>query len=232
MSFSFRQSGFQFSAKMLSCMPDKYLAHMVDISRFFDMPDYLDDAQDITQKFVHMMHLNTKPTVLDQQQFDLFLQENGIPRNQIMARSVHDSFEPPRTAQQIVDMFKYDEFNYIGGKFGGAVIGSGSYFAMNGGHPTKYGDKPGCDSATIIAVYNPATARVIDYYELRRKMKSFSISHPEFVSRIGKFNTDKETNNASIYALVMGYNAISRHDNTRWNDTNLIIDRSALVVLK
>lgn len=34
MSPSYRLGGFQFSTKMLSCMPDKWLAHMVDISRF------------------------------------------------------------------------------------------------------------------------------------------------------------------------------------------------------
>ena len=205
----------------IAAMTDDQLAAAVIASRNVDMPNFLNDVPDPTQKFVYQVGLNGAPTVLDQQQFDQFLKQNNIPRSQIMSRSV--SGNGPYSAQQIINTFKYSELNYIGGKHGGQASGAGSYFDMNGGRNTSYGN------TTMQAVYNPATARVIDYHVLQRQAASFARSHPKFARAVGGFTAGRQ-GNASIYALAMGYNAISGGpvSSTYQN----IIDRSAVVVLK
>lgn len=209
----------------IASMTDDQLAQAVIDSRSVDMPNFLNDIPDQTQKFVYQVGLNGAPQVMDQQQFDQFLQQNNIPRSQIMARSVNGN--GPYTAQHIADMFKYSELTYIGGKQGGQASGAGTYFDMNGGGNTGYGY--GRNSTTIQAVYNPATARVIDYHKLQSQARSFAASHPKFAAAVGSFRAGGN-GNASIYALAMGYNAISGGpvSSTYQN----VIDRSAVVVLK
>ena len=186
------------------------------------MPNFLNDVPDQTQKFVYQVGLNGAPQVMDQQQFTQFMQQNNIPNYQVMARSVNANGS--YTAQQIVDTFKYSELNYIGGKKGGQMSGAGTYFDMNGGHSTSYGS-----GATIKAIYNPATARVIDYDVLKRRAATFARTHPKFARAVGGF-TNGKNGNASIYALAMGYNAISGGpiSSTYQN----VIDRSAVIVVK
>ena len=209
----------------IASMTDDQLAQAVIDSRSVDMPNFLNDIPDQTQKFVYQVGLNGAPQVMDQQQLDQFLQQNNIPRSQIMSRSV--SGNGPYSAQQITDMFRYSELTYIGGKQGGQASGAGTYFDMNGGGNTGYGY--GRTSATMQAVYNPATARVIDFHRLRSQARSFAASHPKFAAAVGSFRAGGN-GNASIYALAMGYNAISGGpvSSTYQN----IIDRSAVVVLK
>ena len=209
----------------IASMTDDQLAQAVIDSRSVDMPNFLNDIPDQTQKFVYQVGLNGAPQVMDQQQFDQFLQQNNIPRSQIMSRSV--SGNGPYSAQQITDMFRYSELTYIGGKQGGQASGAGTYFDMNGGGNTGYGY--GRTSATMQAVYNPATARVIDFHRLQSQARSFAASHPKFAAAVGSFRAGGN-GNASIYALAMGYNAISGGpvSSTYQN----IIDRSAVVVLK
>lgn len=206
----------------IASMTDDQLAQAVIDSRTVDMPNFLNDIPDQTQKFVYQVGLNGAPQVLDQQQFDQFLQQNNIPKKQIMSRSVNGDY--PYTAQHIADMFRYSELTYIGGKKGGQATGAGSYFDMNGGGGTGYGT-----GATLTAVYNPATARVIDFFKLKNQAVSFASSHPKFARAVGSFTAGRN-GNASIYALAMGYNAISGGpvSSTYQN----IIDRSAVVVLK
>lgn len=206
----------------IAAMSDDQLAQAVVSSRTVDMPNFLNDVPDQTQKFVYQVGLNGAPTVLDQQQFDRFLRQNNIPRSQIMARSVNGN--GPYNAQQIANIFKYSELNYIGGKHGGQASGAGTYFDMNGGGSTGYGY-----GATMTAVYNPQTARVIDFYSLRSRAAAFARSHPKFAAAVGSFSSG-QNGNASIYALAMGYNAISGGpvSSTYQN----IIDRSALIVVK
>ena len=206
----------------IASMTDDQLAQAVIDSRTVDMPNFLNDVPDQTQRFVYQVGLNGAPTVLDQQSFNQFMQQNGIPRRQIMSRSVDGN--GPYTAQQIANTFKYSELNYIGGKHGGQASGAGAYFDMNGGGGTGYGT-----GALITAVYNPQTARVIDFHALQRNARSFAASHPKFARAVGSFSTG-HNGNASIYALAMGYNAISGGpvSSTYQN----IIDRSAVVVLQ
>ena len=210
----------------IASMTDDQLAQAVIDSRSVDMPNFLNDVPDQTQKFVYQVGLNGAPQVMDQQQFDQFLQQNNIPRSQIMSRSV--SGNGPYSAQQITDMFRYSELTYIGGKQGGQMSGAGTYFDMNGGGSTGYGGY-GKTTATMQAVYNPATARVIDFHRLQSQARSFAASHPKFAAEVGSFRAGRN-GNASIYALAMGFNAISGGpvSSTYQN----IIDRSAVVVLK
>ena len=205
----------------IASMTDDQLAQTVIASRTVDMPNFLNDVPDQTQKFVYQVGLNGAPQVMDQQQFNQFMQQNNIPQSQVMSRSVNGN--GPYSAQQINDMFRYSELTYIGGKQGGQMSGAGTYFDMNGGGRTGYG------GATMQAVYNPATARVIDYHALQRQAAAFANSHPKFASAVGQF-TNGRNGNASIYALAMGYNAISGGPVSRSYQN--IIDRSAVVVLK
>lgn len=206
----------------VAAMTDDQLAQAVIDSRTVDMPNFLNDIPDQTQKFVYQVGLNGAPQVMDQQQFTQFMQQNNIPNYQIMARSVDANF--PLTAQQIADTFKYSELNYVGGKKGGQMSGAGTYFDMNGGRGTGYGS-----GATIKAIYNPATARVIDYHVLQRQAATFARTHPKFARAVGSF-TNGKNGNASIYALAMGYNAISGGPVS--SSYQNIIDRSAVIVLK
>lgn len=206
----------------IASMSDDQLAQAVISSRSVDMPNFLNDVPDQTQKFVYQVGLNGAPTIMDQQQFDQFLQQNGIPRSQIMSRSVNGN--GPYTAKQIADTFKYSELNYIGGKHGGQASGAGTYFDMNGGRNTGYGS-----GATMMAVYNPQTARVIDYNTLRNQAANFARSHPKFANAVGSFRAGSN-GNASIYALAMGYNAISGGPVS--HSYQNVIDRSAVIVVK
>ena len=206
----------------IASMTDDQLAQAVIDSRSVDMPNFLNDVPDQTQKFVYQVGLNGAPTVLDQQSFNQFMRQNGISQNQVMSRSVDSN--GPYSAQQIANTFKYSELNYIGGKHGGQASGAGAYFDMNGGGNTGYGL-----GETITAVYNPQTARVIDFHVLQRRASSFASSHPKFARAVGSF-TAGHNGNASIYALAMGYNAISSGPVSRTYQN--IIDRSAVVVLQ
>lgn len=206
----------------IASMTDDQLAQAYRDSRNVDMPNFLNDTPDQTQKFVYQVGLNGAPTVMDQQQFNQFMQQNNISRSEIMARSVNKN--GPYTAQHIADMFKYSELTYIGGKQGGQVSGAGTYFDMNGGGNTGYGN-----GTTIQAVLNPATARVISYNALQTRAQAFARSHPKFAAAAGSFSYGRG-GNASIYALAMGYNVIAGGpvSSTYRN----VIDRSAVVVLK
>lgn len=199
----------------IASMTDDQLAQAVIASRHVDMPNFLNDVPDATQRFVYQVGLNGAPTVLDQQQFDAFRHQHNIPRSQILSRSVNGN--GPYSATQILNTFKYSELNYIGGKHGGQAYGAGTYFDMNGGRSTGYG------GTTMNAVLNPNTARVISGSNLLTQARSFARSHPKFANAVGAVST----RNMSIYALAMGYNVISDGMNSYHN----VIDRSAVVVL-
>lgn len=218
------QTNAQASATLaqIMSMSDDQLAQAVRDSRNVDMPNFLNDKPDPTQKFVYQVGLNGAPTVMDQQQLDQFMKQNNIPRSHILSRSVNGN--GPYTAQHIMDIFKYSELNYIGGKYGGMMSGAGTYFDMNGGRGTGYG------GTTMTAILNPQTARVVDYYDLQRKATAFAKSHPKFVQAVGGMPSRGAGGNMSVWALAMGYNVISGGpvSSTYHN----IIDRSAVIVLK
>lgn len=188
------------------------------------MPNHLKDASDATQKFVYAAGVNEKPLVLDDAEFDKFRRDNNIPKSQQMARSTNGASYTVNgttmtlTPQQTTDLIKYGSLNYIGGKHGGQVYGAGTYFAMNGGRNTGYG------GTTMVAVLNPKTAKPIDRATLRSQTARWSQSHPQFANAVGPF----KNSNASIYALVQGYNVIT----DGMDDYHNVIDRSAIVIKK
>ena len=209
----------------LTKMSDDQLTGLLRQAKAAQIPNHLNDAPDITQKFAFVAGVNEKPTVLDDASFDQYLKDNHIPRRDILARSVNPitfkagSVTFTYTAKDVTDMLKYSSLNYIGGKHGGQVYGAGTYFDKTGGRSTGYGN--GTTSATAIAVLNPQTAHPISLNTLRSRIPAFQRSHPKFAQALGRADSD----NYSIYAMAMGYNVITSDVNGYHN----IIDRKALV---
>lgn len=211
----------------LTKMTDDELAALVYASQKAQMPNYLADRPDPTQKFVFQAGINEKPMVLDQQAFNQYLQDNNIPQGEILSRSVNGAnylnqqgYTVRYTSDQIQKILKYSNLTYIGGKHGGQLLGAGAYFAMNGGGYTGYGGN------TAVAVLNP-NAKIIEKYTLQSQIKQFAQTHPKFAAAVGPVTNQS----LSIYALAMGYQVIAqsstKHPNS--DDYYNIIDRSALV---
>lgn len=209
------------ASTVLSQMTDDQLATLYQQSRTVDMPNHLKDVADATQRFVYMAGVNAKPQVLDQASFNQYLRDNNIPRNQVLSRSTNGANYTVNgttirlTPNQVTDLTKYGDLNYIGGKHGGQVYGAGTYFDMNGGRNTGY-----AGGATMIGVLNPNTAKPISRSQLRQQTAQWVQSHPKFARQVGSF----DYGNMSIYALAQGYNVIT--GGTYHN----VIDRSALVM--
>ena len=213
-------------AQVLKGMTDDELATLYNQSRHVDMPNHLSDVADKTQNFVYLAGINGKPMVLDDNAYDQYLKDNNIHPSQQLARSVT---RPPAytvngtriqlSASQCTAMIKDGELNYIGGKVGGQMLGAGTYFDMNGGRNTGYGN-----GATCIGVLSPQ-ARTISINSLQRRVSSFRSSHPKFASAVGSFTTGRN-GTASIYALAMGYNVIT----DSYSGYHNVIDRTALVM--
>lgn len=219
------------SLKKIAAMSDDELAALVNASKQAQMPNYLADVNDPTQRFVFQAGLNEKPMVLDTAEFTKFMADNNIPNGQIIARSVNSirytnqqGYATNLTAQQVQDILKYSKLTYIGGKHGGQMLGAGAYFAMTGGSATGYGQN------TAVAVLNPNTAKVISDSSLDSKASAFAAAHPKFARAVGRYTNKTK----SIYALAMGYNVIAERSGRRSNsgDYYNIIDRSALVYRK
>lgn len=220
----------------LSQMTDDQLANIAKAARTTQLPNHLNDANDITQKFIYAAGLNAKPTVMDQQAFNQFMKDNNIPQSQVIARSVNGaSYSVGNTQyklspQQVVQMFTTSRLTYSGGKQGGQALGGGTYFAMTGGSNTGYG------GTTMSGVLNPATAKPINYLQLANKARAFAASHPKFAAAIGQYDNSYSggRNNSAIYALAMGYNVItdangiSGHRGAYFN----VLDRSAVVIVQ
>ena len=205
----------------LTKMTDDELATLVNASKRVDMPNHLADVHDATQNFVYAAGLNAKPQVLDTASFNQYLADNNIPRSQILSRSVGSASYVVNgtrinlTPNQVTQMTKDSDLNYIGGKYGGKVHGAGTYFDMNGGHNTGY-----AGGATMIGVLNPATAKIINHGTLDSMVSSWQRSHPKSAKAIGAYSS----NTMSIYASVMGYNVIKS------GSYHNVIDRAALVL--
>lgn len=209
----------------LSNMTDQQLETLMLNSKHVDMPNHLNDAVDATQKFVFAAGLNEMPTVLDDADFNKFMSDNHIPQSEILSHSTNgadytvNNVKVRLSPQQVTDILKYSALNYVGGKHGGRVYGSGTYFDQTGGRNTGY-----ASGATAIAVLNPKTAKIITKNALRQRIPSFAASHPKFAQAVGSVSSD----NLSIYALAMGYNVI-KADHCNYHN---VIDRSALVYRK
>lgn len=208
----------------ISSMSDSQLANLVNQAQTAQLPNFLSDRDDLTQKFVYVAGLNEKPMVLDDTQFNQFLKDNNIPKSQILSRSMDDSSYTNAggntvkyKASQLFDMLKYSRLNYIGGKMGGKAYGAGTYLDRTGGN-----QRTGYGSVTNDAVLNPKTAKVISKSNLLTQASRFASSHPQFARAVGSFSM---RTNGSIYALAMGYNVI-RSDHSGYHN---VIDRSALV---
>lgn len=213
----------------LTQMSDDQLAQLAQLAKTTQLPNHLNDVDDLTQKFVYTAGLNARPTVMDQAAFNQFMADNHIPRSQILSRSVSGATyrvgntQYNLSPQQVIQMFTQSRLTYSGGKVGGQALGGGTYFDMNGGGNTGYG------GTTMTGVLNPATARVITTSDLARKAQAFAASHPKFARAVGAYSGGtfgSKTNNASIYALAMGYNVIQR------GSYHNVIDRSAVVILQ
>lgn len=210
-------------------MDDSQLAALARQARTQQLPNQLNDVADATQRFVYTAGLNEKPTVLDDTAFAQYMSDNGMTSADMLSRSVSSityqnaaGTSVKMSGQDVSDMLKYSRYNYIGGKVGGQAYGAGTYFDHTNGRSTGYG------SHTLVAVLNPATARVISDTQLARQASAFAQSHPQFARAVGSYNTSYSggRNNMSIYALAMGYNVIS--DGSRNGYMN-VIDRAALV---
>lgn len=211
----------------LSQMDDAQLAQVFLASQQAALPNHLDDASDITQKFVFHNGLNDKPMVLDAASFKQFMADNNIQQSEVLSRSINGGVlktsaggKRNLTAKDVADMMMYSRLNYIGGKHGGQAHGAGTYFDMNGGGNTGYGH-----GLTVNAVLNPATAKVITSSALHAKAAAFDQAHPQFAKATGGYNRSFRNNNMSVYALAMGYNVI-KDSNSGYHN---IIDRKALV---
>lgn len=211
----------------ISQMDDSQLAALMTRARAADLPNQLNDASDITQKFVFASGLNEKPAVLDDAAFKQYMKDNNLTSNDLIARSVNGfSYTNASgtlikmSGSDVADMMMYSRLNYIGGKHGGQALGAGTYFDHTNGKATGYGGH------TVTAVLNPKTARVIDYGQLGAKARAFDAAHPKFAKTTGGYNTafSGGRNNMAIYALAMGYNCISAG-----NGYVNVIDRAALV---
>lgn len=73
----------------LTKMSDDQLTGLLRQAKAAQIPNHLNDAPDITQKFAFVAGVNEKPTVLDDASFDQYLKDNHIPRRDILARSVN-----------------------------------------------------------------------------------------------------------------------------------------------
>lgn len=209
---------------------DDQLAAIAKKAKSIDMPNLLSDVKDVTQRFVYAAELNDKPGVLDSSEFSTFMKNNNLTAADLLSRDVNDiSYKNASgtiihmTADDVTDMMMYSKYNYIGGKRGGQIYGAGTYFDHQNGGSTGYGKK------TVVAVLNPAKARVVSAGGLKREAKVFAASHPKFVKEVGAYDDSWRggNNNMSIYALAMGYNVISAG-----NGYMNVIDRSALIYRK
>lgn len=214
-------------------LTDAQLAGIAIASKYATMPDSLDDVPDEMQRFVYEIGLNSKPTVVNQQQFEQFMQLHNIPKERIMTRAVYDS---EYTAEEINNMFRYSEYNYIGGKRRGRAFGAGTYFERNGGY-TPHGHCFKYRKYRLMkAVYNPATARVISYNTLRRQFRKYAKHNCPTLAKVLGFEPNRpHPTHLSIYALALGYNAISAANAIGFIGCpycdQAILDRSAVVVL-
>lgn len=213
----------------LSQLSDDQLAQLVTQSKTASIPNHLNDAPDATQKFMFAAGMHSKPQVLDKAAFQQYMKDNNIPQSKILSRStgganysvggVNVNLSADQTKQLLLD----GVYTYVGGKHGGNVYGSGTYFDVTGAIGKGTGYVSGKNSTVINAVLSK-TANPIDKRTLTNvKIPAFQKSHPKFAKAVGHVNND----NIAIYALAMGHDVITSNINNYHN----IIDRSAMVAL-
>ena len=104
----------------IAAMTDDQLAALMRSARTADLPNHLNDANDVTQRFVYTANLNAKPTVLSDSEFQKFLKDNNIPRGSVLARSTNGASYTVNgttmklSAKQTTDLIKYGKMTYVG----------------------------------------------------------------------------------------------------------------------
>ena len=217
----------QTTLKQLASMDDQSVLSLLQGARGIDMPNHLKDAPSFSQEFVYAIGLNAQPNVVDAAGFNKFMSDNNIPRSQILSRMTGGGTYKTTagtsrklSADQVVQMWATDPYNYIGGKHGGQVYGAGAYFDMNGGRNTGYG---GANASQIKAALNPNVARPISRSALQTKFNTWARSHPQSAQMINRLPSGDRL---TLQALVTGYNVITDGYNSYHN----IIDRSAVTI--
>ena len=226
------------TVSMFNGMSDDQMAKAVKNSINVDMPNHIADVSDITQNFTYANGLNAKPTVLSDSDFDNYVKQNKIGANEYLLREV----DPVRfssngvrftySADDVTDMFKTSDINYIGGKYGGQAYGAGTYFAQGDfNHITGYGSgADGVGHKTMVAVFDKSKAKAIYSGDIRSEWSKFSATHSKTASAVNNLSGRTD----SIKALLMGYNVITSQSNGSlkgsYDEYYNIIDRSALVV--
>lgn len=220
------------TSAMFANMNDDELANALSKSRNVDMPNHIADVADRTQNFTYANGLNAKPTVLSDSDFDNFLKQNKMSDSEILIREVDgvtftsNNVRYSYTANDVTDMFKTSDINYIGGKRGGQAYGAGTYFGMAG----RNGSTGYASGATMMAALNPKTARVISRSNIDTQWNKFVSNKPKLASKASYLRGY----DYSIKALLMGYNVItsarSGNLNKGQGEYYNVIDRSAVVV--
>ena len=231
------------TAAMFANMTDDEMLKAVNDSIGVDMPNHLNDVKgNATQQFVFANGLNAKPTVLSDSDFDNYLKQNNISEGEIMLREVNpvtftsNNVRYSYTPQDVTDMFKMSDINYIGGKQGGHAMGFGTYFAQGGyngrNHITGYGSgSDGVGHKTMMGVLDKSKARAINYNSIDSKFRQFGTTHNKVYNKVNKMMGDTR----AIKALLMGYNVITQAsgNNLLKGGTDCyynVIDRSAMVM--
>lgn len=226
------------TASMFNGMTDDQMAQAVKNSRNVDMPNHIADVSDITQNFTYANGLNAKPTVLSNADFDNYIKQNNISSNEYLLREVDpirfnsNGVQFTYSADDVTDMFKTSDINYIGGKHGGQAYGAGTYFAQGDfNYRTGYGSgADGVGHKTMVAVFDKSKARAISMGDIRSEWSKFSKTHAKTASAVDNLPSSRTH---AIKALLMGYNVITSQSSGSlkgYGEYYNIIDRSALVV--
>lgn len=229
-----RGSSFKFNYRV----PDKssFFSKDLNLNEYFNNKF----SYEVAQEFVKMNNLNSKPVVLNDDDFQKYMKNNGIRDSDVLARGIVDNTKEKLSAKQIADNFKYNENNILGGKVGNSTFGFGHYFGQVGyGKTTGYEGEDGKGSV-IYAVFSKK-AKIIQSSDISKKFDAYVESHQKMFSKMNdrqrkilgvkKYSDGyAATSNANrtILAAMMGYNVISSQKDNTFN----VIDRSALIVEK
>lgn len=161
---------------------------------------------DFTQKLAYFLHINEKPTVLGEDGFTEYMQNNNISQSDLITRAV--------TTGDTLQSWMDDEENYISGRIGEHFFGYGSYFAHNNGKPLG-----GYGNSFMNAIVSP-DAKVLDLNklgELKRAIEKL----PKEVQNIIPDGED----GVSAIAMLAGYDAIQTYP----DKYIVVINRGAII---
>ncbi len=181
---------------------------MEHLPEYLQIGDLNDDAGNLTQKIAYFLNMNEKATVLSSDEFQKYMDDNGMSENDLITRAViHE--------QSLTDWLNEDE-TYISGRIGLHIHGYGLYFSHTKGQPLG-----GYGSNYLNAVVKPE-AKVLNLndfstYPLRRAYESL----PKEVQEMIPNGED----GISMIAMLAGYDAIQTYPENHI----VALNRSALV---